>query len=287
MKFLIILAALVVEFNARGARPWLKLPWIGRWLAFLAPHTARYAGWRGAWTALIVAGPPLVALTLVLAWLARTSPLLSTLFSFVCLLWALGPDDLERAIADYRMRRSERAPRSEDFGIGHGTLDLGPPRGDATFLALRDALGALAVAAERAWYAPLFWFFVAGPVGCVAYRTCALMAKESAVPAAARAALMQGFEVLDWAPARLSVVGFGLVGTLVPVLEGLRESGLWRVGNSAALIARAALAASDYGRVHDVMDEALALYHLNQTHALLRRTLVVWLVGIALATLLA
>jgi len=287
MKFLIILVALAVEFNARGARAWLKASWIGRWLAVLAPHAERYAGWRGPWAALIVAGPPLILLALVLGWLAGTSPLLWTLFSLVCLVWSLGPDDLERAIADYRMRRGDLSPPGEDFGVERSTLDLGPPRGDSTFLAQRDALGALAVAAERAWYAPIFWFFVAGPLGCVAYRTCALMGREMAIPMAARAALAQGFEVLDWLPARLSVFGFGLVGTLVPVLEGLREFGLWRLGNNAAVIARGALAASDYGRVHDVMDEALALYHLNQTHALLRRTLVVWLVGIALATLLA
>ena len=70
------------------------------------------------------------------------------------------------------------------------------------------------------------------------------------------------------------------------MLVTVREIGVLRWGASSELRARAALAAIDNGRVDQVAAGDVRIYHLNLMHALVRRTLVVWLVFLAIGTLL-
>jgi membrane protein required for beta-lactamase induction len=88
-------------------------------------------------------------------------------------------------------------------------------------------------------------------------------------------------EALEYLPARLSVLTFGIAGTLVPVLEELRATGLTRWRVSASLVARCALAAIDHGRIRDVISGDSRTYRINQVYALVRRALVAWVIVIA------
>ena len=150
----------------------------------------------------------------------------------------------------------------------------------------RADLAGLALAADRSWYQPLFWFCLCGPLGAFAYRLSANLAAEAAGEASITSALTQAREIMEALPARLTVVAFGIAGSLVPVLVTVREIGVLRWGASSELLARAALAAIDNGRADQVSAGDTRVYHLNLMHSLVRRTLVVWLVFLAIGALL-
>jgi len=286
MNFLLALSAIIIEFTLSGVVSLRSPHWSGAWAARLASSCAGlpyYRGWIGA---LLLVGLPVLAVKLGADWLMAWSHPLYYLVSLVVLVWMLGPTDLNREIEEYRLALSltgdERAAATPAFTTTTAGIDFGPPSGDEQFDACRGELAALALAAERAWFAPLFWFFVGGPAGVVAYRLVTSLERAPQVEGSIAAALRQVHEALAFIPARITAISLGIAGTLVPVLEGARAAGAFRWGASAALVARSALAATDYGRVHDGSGDDPHLYRLNQMRALVRRALNVWMALLAI-----
>lgn len=294
MNFLLILCAAAIEFtivsvdglrSARWSRDWLN------WLNDLFRHSPWWHGWLGA---AFVVGAPLAVAAAGFAVLFRISHVLGYLAGLVFLLLMLGPTDLNRDVERYRRNLSLAAGGDDDEGEsdrgmflaeGEG-VDLGAATGDEQFDTTRVELAALAIAADRAWFQPLFWFFACGPLGALAYRLCAnLGASADGEPSVANS-LANAREAMEWLPARITVFALGVAGTFTPVLDAARATGVMRWGASSELRARAALAAIDNGRIHDVIAGDPRVYRLNLMHALVRRSLSVWLVFIAVGSLL-
>ena len=290
MNFLLVLAAIITEFTLGGVVSLRSSHWSGAWAARLAAACAswnRYRGWLGV---VLLLGIPLVAVEFLSDALMSWSHPLYYLASLALLVWMLGPTDLNREIQEYRAALSlsgdERLTATPAFTATTAGIDFGVSSGDREFDTMRAELAALALAAERAWFAPLFWFFVLGPLGAVIYRLAASLERAPQVEASIAARLAAVHEALAWLPARITAINLGVVGTLVPVLEGASKSGAFRWGASAALVARSALAATDNGRIHEVGDGDPHLQRLNQMQALVRRALYVWLVLLAVVALL-
>lgn len=286
MNFLLALSAIIIEFTL-GSVVSLRTPhWSGAWAARLASVFAGlrfYRGWLGA---LLLVGLPVLAVEMSAEWLMSWSHPLYYLASLGVLVWMLGPTDLNREIEEYRrslyLSGDARVAATPAFTTTTAGIDFGPPSGDEQFDACRGELAALALSAERAWFAPLFWFFVCGPAGAVAYRLAVSLERAPQVEASIAAALTWLHELLAFIPARITAINLGIAGTLVPVLEGAPAAGAFRWGASAALVARSALAATDYGRVHDGSGDDPHIYRLNQMRALVRRALNVWMALLAI-----
>ena len=284
MNFLVLLTAVVIEFTLAWVVHLRAPHWSTRWAAWLATACAGLGLYRGAVGAALLLGLPLAGAALLFDWLWDHASLFYHLASLALLVWLLGPTDLKREIEEYR--RSLGAGRDEytpAFAVTTAGLDLGPASGDPEFDACRGEFAAIALSAERAWFAPLFWFFVAGPVGVLAYRLAANLEHAAEVEDSIARVVGQVHEALACVPARITALSLGVAGTLVPVLEGLVAGGLFRWGASAQLVARAALAATDHGRVHDDASDAPRRYRAAQMDALVRRALNVWMVLFAVA----
>ncbi len=286
MNFLLALCAIVIEFTLDGVVSLRTPHWSGTWatrLASICASRSFYRGWLGA---LLLLGLPVLAVELGSDWLMGWSHPLYYLASLGVLVWMLGPTDLNREIEEYRrslyLTGDERAAATPAFTTTTAGIDFGPPSGDEQFDACRAELAALALSAERAWFAPLFWFFVCGPAGAVAYRLAVSLERAPQVEASIAVALSCLHEALAFIPARITAINLGIAGTLLPVLEGAPAAGVFRWGASAALVARSALAATDYGRVHDGSGDDPHLYRLNQMRALVRRALNVWMALLAI-----
>lgn len=302
MNFLLVLAAAIIEFNVVSpvglrAHGWSR-DWAG-WLGRLCGGQAWWGGWRSA--ALLVGIPVLVTLA-VFHLLFEHAPVVGHIASLLFLLLMLGPHDLNYEVEHYHRQLVEAtvpAAAPPPFATLAYGVPLGPASGDEQFDETRAELASLALAADRAWYEPLFWFFVLGPCGALAYRLCATLGEPAGAAADAidgtpadaattrgvTAVLAQVREALEWVPGRVTVFALGIAGTLVPVLEEARAGGLGRWGGTPELIARGALAAVDHGRIHTLIVGDPHAYRVNQMLALVRRALNVWLVLFAVVAL--
>ena len=286
MNFLLALAAIIIEFTLSGVVRLRTPHWSGAWAARAASMCAGLRWYRGWLGALLLLAVPVMVVELLGDWLLGVSHLLYILASLAVLVWMLGPTDLNRELEEYRrslsLNADERAAATPAFTTTTAGIDFGPPSGDAEFDACRAELAAVALAAERAWFAPLFWFFVAGPTGVVAYRLAASLERAPQVEQSMTAPLAWLHEALAFVPARIIAFTLGIAGTLVPVLEAAPAAGVFRWGASGALVARSALAATDYGRVHEGSGEDAHLLRLQQMRGLVRRALNVWMALLAL-----
>jgi AmpE protein len=289
MNFLIILLAVAAEFMVSSFDQWRSAPWSLQWANWLTGIGRRFSWWQGAPAVALIIALPLIAAAGVLSMLDAMSPLLGYVAAFGVLLFAFGPEDLTREVDVYKSILAGAADGDINppafVAAARGT-DLGAPSGDAQFDATRAELAALALAADRAWFQPLFWFFILGPIGAIAYRLVANLRRYEDGGEGVAAALAEVREAIEWLPARITVLLLGVAGTLVPVLDSARAVGVMRWRNSGNLVACAALAAADNGRIHEVIGGDVRIYRINFMLALLKRVLTGWLVVIAAAALL-
>ena len=226
---------------------------------------------------------------MLVTWmLAGLSVLFAMLFSLLVLLLMFGPEDLERDIERHKhsVLGGQGGPHAQpDYLLAFNQVDLGEPTGDEEFDGARGQLAALALGAERAWFEPMFWFFLLGPCGAVLYRLVDNLLRDDGDESGLAVALTQVREIMEWLPARISAIALGIAGTLVPVLDTFRRLGPLHFPLSRELVARAALAAIDHGRIRDVISGDAHLYRINQMHALVKRAMMAWLVFIALLAL--
>ena len=279
LNYLLVLLAVAVEVVLGSAARLRRAHWTLAWYHGVERRAGSTRWWHGWAGVLLVCGVPFLVVLAVFTALHAWSPWLGYAFNLVVLIAMLGPEDLAAEVAAHQRVLDGDTGQGLPAYLRHAApVDLGPPVGDAEFDETRGELAALALAAEHAWFQPIFWFLLAGPAGAVLYRLCANLRRAPTVAGdfAHRLALLR--EALECVPARVTALALGIAGTLVPVLETARRDGWFTWGASATLVARAALAATDHGRIREVIGGDVHVYRINQMLGLLRRTLTVWLV---------
>ena len=284
MNFLLILLALAVELMIYSSESWRSAKWSNDWIVWLGRVLGRFRWWQGAWGAALALALPALGTGMFFAIVSGWSALLGVLASVVCLLLMLGPGDLNREVEAHK-RRVDLAEAGDGETTAITFLDHPEELGDLMPGSAQDPdhveLAAIAAAADSRWFGPLFWFFCLGPVGAVLYRLCSnVRPGDTCGDDFARAWDFCG-ELLRWIPSRITVLGMGFAGTLVPVLDVANEHGLLRWGPSRALVGAAAVAAIDHGRIEHVSGADPRIFLINAIHALVKRTLSVWLVVLA------
>lgn len=103
------------------------------------------------------------------------------------------------------------------------------------------------VAAQRYVLGVFFWFLLPlGPAGAVLYRMADFTAAKWSAPESEASPWLRDFAVrafhaLDWLPARLTAVGFAIVGNFEEAIDMWRNyARLWPDSNTGALLASAA-----------------------------------------------
>jgi AmpE protein len=271
MNFLALIVALALQQFAGPHAPWHRDGWFAAWWQWLGARGVSPA--LTATAAVVV--PSLAALWLLAVLGGWLFGLIGLAGAVLLLLYALGRGDFSGLVADLRahcaagdgeaawLSAVAALPGLSHEGAGDG---LSPDE------ELRAAL--LYEACQR-WYAPVFFFVLAGPAAALAYRLLQFTASRSAP--AARALFFA-----DWAPARLLALTFAVTGDFAAASRAL-VGGEEPAPAVLAATARRALGAAAASPAAPATQLAAELGALER---LLARSAGAWLVILSLGYLL-
>ncbi len=291
MTLITLLIALTVERFLGSLQDYRRFDWLlafARWVAAKAEKRAWLDGPLGV---LLVLGPPAVVVGVLQALFAG-SLVLSLLFALVVLIYCFGPRtfyDQAKSLVDALDRGDEEAARwyLEQLLDRRPAPDEPLPKAasEALFIALCDRL--LAV---------VFWFAVLGPLGAFLWRASSELSKGCAAPEVGCGTPQGGlaaawrwlYFVLGWVPARLTAWTFAALGSFMDARERCRrmqEDGEhhWTDPNEA-LLACAGCGALRLPESEETM-EMRGGWAVCQSLELVRRSILAWLVVIAVLTL--
>lgn len=133
-------------------------------------------------------------------------------------------------------------------------------------------------------FAPLFWLLLLGPAAALAYYSLRVLLRHSNESLHQAALSLQ--HLMDWIPVRVLSISFALAGNFTTTWACVRDLLLAPDLRAVDLLDEAAQAAEPIEWDDEVSDPVLALtLAITPLQALLQRSLVVWLVALALITL--
>ena len=253
---------------------------------------------NGSLGVLLTVGLPVLLVALVDYLLGRVHPVLAFPFGVAVLWYCLGPknlDDQVQAYIDARESGDIEAAQRSAADILHQQIP------SQNFQLNQAVTESILIQGNERVMAVLFWFGVLGPLGAALYRLSALLknftGKEHPASEFAQAA-RRLHAILDWIPARLVAVGYAVSGSFVDAIgnwRGSEKSEKWEESSMQVLLA------SGMGALHldaeslreapqdngapGATDVSAEVTHIKAAQALVWRTLVAWVVIIALMTL--
>ncbi len=242
MTFFSVLLALVIEqlrALSQSNPVFALLQYHAEWAAQGFDAGKRKHGML-AW--LVVALPWTLAVAAIYYVLYRISFVLAFLWNVVIVYFTLGFRQFSHYFTDIHLAlNNDDVPRAREIlgeWTGMDTVDM--PVGEI----VRHTLIHAVVASHRHVFGVFFWFLVPiGPAGAVLYRVCAYLARSWSVPVGERTAAFgtfarNAFFVMDWVPARLTALGFAIVGNFEDAIYAWRNHARqWPDANEGVLLA--------------------------------------------------
>ncbi len=191
-----------------------------------------------------VAVPSLI--TLGIYWLAlRTSVILALIWNVAVLYFTLGFRQFSHYVTDIQDALNHNDPATARALLKQWkaleTADMSPS--DITQQTIEHAL----VSVQRYVLGVFFWFILPiGPAGAVLYRLSDYVAGKwnhpgSEASPALREFSQKVFDLLDWVPARLTAIGYAIVGNFEDAVDMWRGyAQLWSNRNNGIMLAAAA-----------------------------------------------
>ena len=286
MNLISILITLAIEHYYSAVQSMRRYDWFHNYSAALYTKLEGQ-GWRnGPFGVVLIIGSVLIAIWLVSAMLAGVAGIFSFLFATVVLIYTMGPMDLVQQVEDFsdavHNKNEEEIRDTAQQIIGCELSDLSALSFNEIGRMVQQCI--LTEAITRV-FGVILWFLLLGPIGAALIR----MASELKIY---RASLGDGFsksindllEILNWLPVRLTVISFSLAGSFTDTVGRWTSlSDFWKDKNETLLIDSAMGAIQN--EPSDEEEENDSLEAIQQTLALLKRTLVVWLAIIAILTL--
>ena len=203
------------------------------------------------------------------------------------LLYSLGRGNIAEDIAEYlhRWQRGDFQAAFQQLQSEPGFAGIQTPPTDAASLH-RCMRRHYYYRCYEGLFAVLFWFTVLGPAAALAYRLAALERSASlAQQQDSSSGSLHLLHWLDWLPARLSGIGYALIGNFDACVDAWRQRVTASRADAAELIEACGDAALGLrGLAAEAAGEALiqaGVREIEAIEALQRRALVLWLVVIA------
>ncbi len=297
MKIVALFLAMILERLATQLFHWRDLRWLDRLFDAGLRRSAqlsRVSPYMWVAIVLLIAILPVVIARLVLEDALLGLPYLA--LSVVVLFLSLGPQDIGEEV-DRWSKALIAGDEENERAFAYALLE----RGFVDRVSARDEVPrAVFVQANNRMFAVIFWFIALGPIGAWLFRVADLVRRralfqaqrEDPANAVAPDCERRADDVhalLAYLPARLSALGYILAGSF----DAGRDA--WKsVGNPPAetlsagnelVLRNVGFAALNLTRAEDEADTAWHVRAARGAKNLALRTLLFWLVGVALLTL--
>jgi membrane protein required for beta-lactamase induction len=209
--------------------------------------------------------------------------LIGLLFYAAVLVYCLGPRDLA---ADVDAFCQARDSGDGELGRRAARLLLGRDANVEDSDGLdREVSTAVLVEASDRLFGVLFWFALLGPLGAVAYRSAAVLYQQYRDDGGFGDSVAWLYALLVWVPVRLVALGYALSGHFDAAVEGWRKvHQMPPQGGEGSLQVLAVTGAAALG-VGEGDGGQVGVESVRAAMRLVWRTLVIWMVVIALLTL--
>lgn len=216
-----ILLVLLIDRVLWDIDAYRRHDWYGQYLSRTLQTT--FGAWLGAqtWGIALFLLPPLLLVWIVQDITSESwNRLLEWLLAVTVLLFSLGPRDLGRDVERYQ---ESKLQEDTETIMGNAAVCCNMPApGEEPVQSLFVARCVLVQAHSRL-FAPLFWFSLLGPLGAVLYRTAWLtqqhLQHQEDCPSQATKTVRLMLALLEWIPARLTTVGYAVVGNFERVAQ--------------------------------------------------------------------
>lgn len=288
MTLIAILISLAIEQFPGHLQDWRSFDWFCRGADRMR---VRFRAWPmdgPLGVSLLIAPPAFIVGVLHYALLRFW--LLAVAFDIAVLAFCLGPRQLTEQVQSYirsRMDDDRQGARraAEDF---LGETPSGVPESWS-----RRVVQGILVQADRRLLAVLIWYALLGPAGPVIYRLAERLSadvpREREEELGFAGASLRLYALLDWLPARIVLLGYALAGNFQGVMDRLRthESDWWIASSqhNEWLLAEAGLGALRRGLTTADDNTAAERAEIEAALALVRRTVMLGVVAVALVTL--
>lgn len=300
MNLLALILGLIIERVVTHLLHLREPRWMDRYFDWGLASVDRLNNWQGALAAgAIIAIPVLPVLLISVVVKPLLFSLIYLAFAIVVLIFSLGPRDLQEEVEEYCLARAKQDD-AEAERVAKGLTEADLPLGkNQRALAVEEAI---LVQANNRLFGVVFWFAVLGPVGAWLYRVSDLFRRRRAfelnrlsheeAKGASSEPILWWHGILAWIPARLQALGYALAGSFDGAIAGWRSylahdhHGLkfyLRTREMLAMIGRSSLEQVDDGESEA---EDVRVATARGAYRLVRRSLVVWVFGIAVLTLL-
>lgn len=275
MWILVVLLVLALDWLLEAPQRWRRPQWFRDYYGLIAGRLRRFGWWQGPVGVLAVVAPAVIFILLVQALL---TPWLFGLpfwiFAAAVLFVCMGPESLPRLAERY-----SALPETNARQVAQ-SLDVDIDSAPDAFGILRDSL---IIKALEQLYGVLFWFLLLGPAGAVAYRVAVVARRQGRREGHGHAeAAERLLGILEWLPARLLALSFALGGAMDEAFGGWRTGA---AGQAFPIDSRLRLLSAARGALRIPWTSAAGdSLQLAATRRLLRRTLALWLAGLALLT---
>jgi len=215
MKFLIFLSCLALERYLNLGHYLYRFNWLTTYAKQLHKWLGNTWLWQNSYVAVAVITVPVMLLVEAIYLAVGHWLLLAKFFvGLLVFLYCLGPQDLYHQLNKYLV-----AVEDNDAETAHKAAAelVDKPLTEHTVQLDRLILSQIFYQANERLFAVLFWFLLLGPLGAVFYRMVALLhhyvkAKNSFYSVQFIKVLQQVQGILEWVPARLTALIYGIVG---------------------------------------------------------------------------
>ncbi|MBN1379114.1 MAG: regulatory signaling modulator protein AmpE [Gammaproteobacteria bacterium] len=292
MTLVVIIVSLILEHIFGRWQRLRRLSWFISYRRRL--HAVLPESWCGGHRGvlLLLGIPTLIAWLLQLMLQGHFWGTLELVYSILLVGYCLGPEPFNERIDEY-LKACEEHHRLEAKALAESLVGAQVP--DNQWQQSSAVTKAILYEGNVRIFAVMFWFIFLGPAGALLYRCAAFLAQGKNVPECQylQPAAERIYYFLDWLPANLLSLTFFLTGSFDDAWH------TWKKAINAELDFnernRSIVIHTGCGAMRHEVDDAFAgeergeeydLYWVRTARALVVRSLVVWLAGVAVLTML-
>lgn len=284
MNFIAIMIALGVETFYKPITHWRDYQWFTRYEQWMFNKLEGFAFRDSPISVILIFGLVFVLTAVVATALYEFLAILGFLLASLVLVYCLGPNDLDEDVQAYL----HAIEHDDEEGAAHHADKVNgyTVTGEPTEV-LQKVKEAIFIQGNTRMLGVLFWFVVLGPAGALLFRLSDVQNRAYMDQQGEYAQANQRlFYILSWIPARLSVLGYAVVGSFIDTMSKWQGmSDFWQEDNNTLMIVSGA-GALQHDDDNEPADEGLLdTSEILEALSLVKRTIIFWLAVLAILTL--